>query len=192
MAVGLLEVKLDASKIAALASVFSALGKSFPTAIASAINHTGDKAKTQMQRAMVTQTGLRRAVIVKALKVTRASAGSSTYTIRSSGGDISLKYFGARETAAGVSAAPRGVRQTYAGAFMKGGRFPNRVTVAKFNGQVFKRAGSARNPIVKQKSGVFIPEEMVSGESAASFQAVVDRDLPDRLQHELLRALGAT
>lgn len=185
----LLEVKLDAAQFERLGNLIGRAGKDAPTALARAINHTGDKAKTAMTRALTVQTGLKRGVIVRALKVTRASSGSLTYRINSAGGDVSLKYFGARETRAGVSAAPWGHRQVYAGTFIKGGRFPNRVAIAKFNGQVMKRDGSGRLPVAKQKSGLFIPKEMVTGATAAAFQTTAESDLPDRLAHELLRVI---
>ena len=185
---GVLELRIDTSQVVELAARFAGLGTEFPAAIARAINHTGDKAKTQMIRALVPQTGLKRGVIVRALKVSKASAGGA-YVIRSRGGDISLKYFGARETRAGVSAAPHGQRQVFAGTFIKGGRFPNRVAIGKLNGHVFRRTGKGRLPIAKQKSGVYIPQEMVSGASAEAFRTAVTADLPARLQHELLRVL---
>ena len=187
-----LVVKIDAEQLKRLANVLGALGKDAPAAIARAVNHTGDKARTQMIRTLTAQTGLKRKVIVKALRVTRASAAKGTmeYRIDSAGGNVSLKYFGARETRVGVSAAPWGARRVYAGTFMKGGRFPNRVAL-DLNGQVFKRGGAGRMPIVKQKSGLFIPAEMVKGATADAFTEAVDRDLPDRLAHEIARALGA-
>ena len=187
----MLEVRLDPAQLERLGNLIGQAGKQAPAALARAINHTGDKAKTAMTAALTVQTGLKRKVIVKALRVSRATAGSPTYTIRSAGGDVSLKYFGARETRAGVSAAPWGRRQVYAGTFMKGGRFPNRVGISKFNGQVMKRDGSDRLPVEKQKSGLFIPNEMVSGATAVAFNATAESDLPDRLAHELLRIIGA-
>ncbi|WP_246725531.1 phage tail protein [Beijerinckia sp. L45] len=186
----MLEVKLDPAQLEKLGNLIGAAGKNAPAALARAINHTGDKAKTAMTQALTVQTGLKRKVIVKALKVSKASASTMTYTIRSAGGDIGLKYFGARETRSGVSAAPWGRRQIYAGTFMKGGRFPNRVAISKLNGQVMKRTGSGRAPIAKQRSGLFIPVEMVSGATAAAFDTVATRDLPDRLVHELMRIIG--
>lgn len=186
----MLEVKLDPAQLEKLANLIGAAGKNAPAALASAINHTGDKAKTAMTQALTVQTGLQKKVIVKALRVTRAGAGSLTYTIRSAGGDVSLKYFGARETRAGVSAAPWGRRQVYTGTFIKGGRFPNRVALPKLNGQVMRRESGSKLPIAKAKSGLFIPNEMVTGATAVAFNEVAERDLPDRLAHELLRVIG--
>jgi hypothetical protein len=191
----LLEVKADLSQLTRLANVLGAAGKNAPLAIARAVNHTGDKAKTQMIRTLTVQTGLKRQVIVRALKPHRATPDNPVYRIDSAGGNIALKYFGARETRAGVSAAPRGQRQTFAHTFMKAGWWPKRVEKRNWNNQVFIRAGGSTktgmDKFEKVKSGVFIPDEMVTGATADAFRTVAERDLPDRLAHELLRALGA-
>lgn len=191
---GGLFVTLDASALERLGNQIGAAGKGAPLALARAINHTGAKARTQMIRALVPQTGLKRRVIVKALRESKASPGALTYAIRSHGGNVRLKYFGARETRQGVSAAPWGHRSVYAHTFMKAGWWPTRVTKNNWNGQVFERAGSktasgmARFEVVR--SGLFIPDEMVQGASAAAFNATAASDLPARLEHELGRILG--
>jgi hypothetical protein len=181
-----------------LANMLAAAGPKARDAIRRALNHSGMKARTQMIRALTAQTGLKRAVIVRALKVSRAvhggdmaspGSGGLTFAIRSAGGNIRLKFFGARETRAGVSAAPRGQRRTYPGAFIKGGRFPRRVPL-KLGGNVFRRIGPGRRPIAQIRSGVFIPEEMVEGASRDAFLGTVESSLPARLSHELLRILG--
>lgn len=192
-----LEVRVDAADLARMANLIGAAGKMAPVAIARAVNHTGDKARTGMIRALTKQTGLKRKVIVKALKVTRAATGgsagagaaTSVYVIRSRGGNVSLKYFGARETRRGVSAAPWGQRQVFTGTFIRGGHFPNRVAIPKLGGQVYERTGPGRMPIRKAKSGLYIPAEMVRGATAAAFQSIARTDLPDRLVHELLRVM---
>ena len=192
---GGLFVTLDATSIARLGNRIGAAGKNAPLALARAINHTGDKAKTQMTRALVLQTGLKRRTIVKALRVSKAGSGGLTYTIRSSGGNVGLKHFGARETRAGVSAAPWSRRSVYDHTFMKAGWWPRRVTKGNWNGQVFERAGTRTNSgmdrFVKVKSGLFIPKEMVEGASAAAFSSAVASDLPGRLEHELGRLIAA-
>ena len=181
-------VRLDVSAFGAAAGRFYQAGAKGPVAIARALNHTGDKVKTQMIRALVPQTGLKRKVIVKALKRSGASAGALVYAIKSRGGDISLKFFGARETRKGVTAAPWGKRKLYPAAFIKGGRFPNRVALG-MGGQVFVRAGKSRMPIQKLKSGVFIPAEMVKGATKEAFERTVASELPKRIEHELKRII---
>jgi hypothetical protein len=156
-------------------------------ALRRAVNHTGDKAKTVVIRTLAEQTGLKQKVIRKAVKVKRANYSSLEYVMTTRGGDISLKFFGARETRRGVSAAPFGQRRVFPGTFMKGGRFPNRVTASRLNGHVYRRTGSGRGPLEFVDSGVVIPAEMVRGATASAFTGLVERDLPPRVMHEIMR-----
>lgn len=156
-------------------------------ALRRAVNHTGDKAKTVVIRELAGQTGLKQKIIRKAVKVWRANYSSLEYVMTTRGGDISLKFFGARETRRGVTAAPFGKRDLYEGAFMKGGRFPNRVTAKGLNGHVYTRTGSGRGPLQFVDSGVIIPAEMVRGATASAFTSLVERDLPPRVMHEIMR-----
>lgn len=174
----------DAKDIARIETAMKAAGSRSHDAIRRAINWTGDYTKTRVVNALTKQTGLKRGVILRAVVPTRANFGALIYRMRSRGGNIALKYFGARETRAGVTAAPWGARRLYAGAFIRGGLFPNRVPLA-MHGQVFKRAGDGRMPIVKVKSGLFIPEEMVKAASAAAFNETVRAVLPGRVEHEV-------
>jgi hypothetical protein len=73
---------------------------------------------------------------------------------------------------------------------MKGGRFPKRVVLRSGGGNVFKRTGSGRTPIAVQRSGLFIPTEMVTGSSEAAFYSTIESQLPARIAHELYRVLG--
>lgn len=181
-----------------------------------AVNHTGDKARTQVVRALVKQTGLPSGVLKKALKVGRAYGasedpiqfakaqlssrpGSLVYLVTARGGDISLKYFKPRETMAGVTAAPFGKRSLFAGSFMKGGQFPNRKGAKTLNGHVYERTGSRIiatrgkregkkiSEIKLKDSGVIIPEQMLKGASAEAFRSTVEQHLPNRVTHELNR-----
>lgn len=166
------------------------LGSNVPIrdALRRGLNHTGAIAKTQVVRVLAKQTGLKVRVIKRAvIQVKRANYASLDYILKSSGGDIALKHFAAREVRRGVSAAPFGQRRVFASNFMKAGRFPSRVSVPKFNGHVFEREGSGRFPIVKVKSGVIIPAEMVTGATADTFTRVVAERLPTRVSYELRR-----
>lgn len=152
-----------------------------------AVNRAGDMSRTQVRQKLARQTGLKRPTIVKAVKVSRSTPQTLVYKMTAHGGDVSLKYFGARETRAGVSAAPFGKRTVFASTFMRAGWWPNRVAKPSWNGQVFKRAGAAKLPIEKQKSGVIIPNEMVQGATRDAFRSTVARVLPQRLDHEINR-----
>lgn len=153
------------------------------------VNRTGDMARTHVRKALTAQTGLKRSVIVKAVRVTRSTPATLTYRMSAQGGDISLKFFSPRETRVGVSASPFGVRKVFPGTFIKGGRFPNRTGIV-FHGHVMRREGAARFPIVVQQSGVVIPEQMVKGETATGFQRIAQDVLLRRMLHEINRATG--
>ncbi len=170
------------------------LGARAAIALARALNHTGAKAKTAVIRSLVIQTGLKRSTIVRAVKVNKATAaneqfnygGSLTYTLTTSGGDISLKFFSPKETRAGVSAAPRGRRQLFAGTFTKGGRFPNRKG-SIMGGHVFTNVSQGhawRGKVRLENSGVYIPEEMLQGATAAAFDRIMGSELEARVSHE--------
>jgi hypothetical protein len=186
-----LEVRVDLAGLSRLGNLLAAAGDRVPLALARAVNHTGAKARTAMIGALVPQTGLKYRTLRRALKQRQMWPGrSGAYVIRASGGNIRLKYFAARETLRGVSAAPWGRRQVYPGTFIKGGRFPGRIDLG-MGGQVFRRAGGAgRTPIEIVRSGLYIGEEMGRGLSRAAFFAVVDRDLAARIGHELGRLLA--
>lgn len=153
------------------------------------VNRAGNQTKTQVTRALTKQTGLKRRTIVKAIKVKRSGWSDPSYRMTTTGGDVALKYFNARETRRGVSARPFGQRKVFASTFIKGGRFPDRVGLGMGN-HVFEREGARRMPISKIKSGVIIPAEMVRGETATAFNTTASRILMTRMSHELSRATG--
>ena len=184
--------------VARFANQLAAVGEAkAKQALQRAIAHTGDKAKTQVIRALTKQTGLKRAVIVRAVDVQRPSYDDLRYVMTTRGGDVSLKYFSPRETARGVSAAAFGRRSVHEGTFMRAGWWPGRrVQKDNWNGQVFRRTGNitrkgeGMDEFEKAESGVVIPEQMVKGMTEAAWRRVADRDLANRIGHELGRMLG--
>lgn len=197
----LFRVDIDTKALDGLAKGFAAAGKGAPAAMAAALNSSGRKIATQMRRALVAQTGLKYGVMVRALRTRSASAGSPEFRIESRGGDIRLRFFNARETKSGAIARPWNQKKLYPGAFMKGGRFPNRVPLNMGRGAVFEwdqkrgiisekrlRNGKVRKryyPIKEVRSGLLIPEEMIRGASKAAFEQGISRDL----HNETVRAL---
>lgn len=179
-------LEIDVRQVEHLAELFKLAEQKAPAAIARAVRRTGDMTATRVVRSLTAQTGLKRPVIVRAVK--KKPAGM-TYSLVTRGGNVALKYFGARETRKGVSAAPWNQRRVFAGTFTKGGLFPKRVPL-NLGGQVFARTGKGRVPIVKQKSGLFIPKEMISGATRAEFLNSVRTILPPRLAHEIAAILG--
>lgn len=192
-----LHLSLD-GVMARYANQIGALGdRKVKTALQRALRHTGDKARTRVRTELTKQTGLKKSTIIKALKVRKPNYADLSYEMWTSGGNISLKHFKPRETRTGVSAAPRGKRTIYKHTFMKAGWWPkrgkqsNRVTKPNWNGQVFLAHHNPRgkDKFEKQKSGVFIPEEMVKGTTLSAWREIADRDFVNRVGHEIERLL---
>ncbi|MCA0404874.1 MAG: hypothetical protein LCH39_01810 [Proteobacteria bacterium] len=163
-------------------------------ALSRALRHTGRKAKTQVARALVGQTGLKYGTLHKAVREINIGANALSYELMARGGNVRLKYFKARETRPGVSAAPWNKRKVFTGTFMKAGWWHSgRVDKPNWNGQVFRRAGgTTKNGKAKfevVRSGLYIPDEMLSGASLASWHSLLQTDLLPRVGHELLRIL---
>lgn len=176
------------------ANQLGALGDKAPLAMQRAIAHTGDRAKTQVVRALTKQTGLPRADIVRAVQVKRPSFADLRYVMSATGGNIRLKYFRPRETRLGVSAAPFGQRQVFAGTFMRAGWvWGKRIAKPDWNGQVFRRTGgmtsAGMDAFEVVRSGVYIPREMVQGATEQAWRGVVEKHLEPRLRHEIGRLL---
>ncbi|PZO78448.1 MAG: hypothetical protein DI629_12170 [Mesorhizobium amorphae] len=161
--------------------------KQADTAARRALNRAGDAARTAMKAPLKQQTGLKAGIINRALKVQRANYQVLAYRITVRGGDIRLKYFSPRETRSGVSANPFNARQRFAGTFLKGGRFPNRVALDRGNGQVFRRVGKERLPLRVVRSGVRLPDQVVQGAARQAFDTVGREKLIERMSHELNR-----
>lgn len=184
-----LTLKVDAAPIARMANMFGALQRQTRALVmVRAVNHTGAKALTQMRRVLVPQTGLKYRTLKRAVTAKKAFNGGD-FVIKSRGGDVRLKFFKPRETRKGVAASPWNRRKVYPGTFTKGGRFPKRVALS-MGGTVLRRTGKSRGPLKVVRSGLYIPTEMVTGNSEAAFYATVERELPPRIAHELYRVLG--
>jgi hypothetical protein len=188
----MITLTIDAGAFDRLANAFMAAGDQAPHAIGRGLNRTGDKVRTQVKRALVQQTGLKPGVINRAVKTRRANYRDLSYVLKSRGGDISLKYLGAREVRGGVSAAPGGQRQIFPGAFIKSGRKPNRYAVKRRDGHVYRNLEGGRwgGKIEKVRSGIFIPKEMVSGASAQAFYSTAAQHLPGDVGKELYAILA--
>jgi hypothetical protein len=169
-----LKVSIDTRGFQKLVSVLERAGHNIKPALRRAINHTGDKARTQIGRVLVKQTGLKYGKVRQALHTAPASNAMLVYRIIAHGSYMSLKEFGPRQTKRGVSAAPWGKRHL----------FPHAFIAPSLGGHVFVRKGKERFPIHKL-FGPAIPAEMVKAESKAAFERTVATELPARLVIEV-------
>lgn len=154
------------------------------TAYRRAINKVGDKAKTQVRRALAKQVGLSQGTIEKLgrYRTKRATARGMAYEIATKGNAIPLRYFGAKQFSFGVRAKPWGKSQRFPGTFIFAGTPRSGRTVGAA-GDVFHRRTSASLPIEKM-FGPAIPVEMVKGDSADVFHRLAG-GLPKRIEHEV-------
>jgi Tfp pilus tip-associated adhesin PilY1 len=179
------ELKVDASAMIAMGNHFAQIKGKLPQALSTAVKAIGPQVLTAMRGALPGQTGLTSKTINKALK---GSMQATAYVIKSHGGDIRLKYFKPEETQAGVSAAPWNHRQVYPATFINSGWWPNRrAPIAR--GQVLRRKGESKYPMIVVRSGLYIAEEMVKGASASAFYGTIDARFAPAIEAVILSAL---
>ena len=179
------ELHVDVTGLTKFASRLQAAKAKMPGALAKIVMQVGPEATSQMKRVLPAQTGLKFKTINKALK---GSGRGSVYTIKSKGGDIRLKFFNPRETAKGVTAAPWNARRLYPATFIKAGWWPKRVKNVA-GGHVMRRTGKGKYPIEVVRSGLYIPNEMVTGNSAVVFYGTVDARLAPVVEAIIMGAL---
>lgn len=152
------------------------------------INDAGNKTATTTGRALADQSGLKRSAGRRALKKrTRSTPASLSFEINVSGGAIRYKYFkGTRETKKGVSTTPRGERTLLSRHFVKAGWSPTRITKSNWNGHVMTVSSSNRSGVSVARSDVFLPEEVLIGETAKTFEDG-KKHLDKRVTHHLMR-----
>jgi hypothetical protein len=170
----LFSIEASVASLLSVENVLKQLGNQAPHAIRRAVNHTGDRALTQVTRTLAKQTGVKYSAVKKALFTQRATYSRASYTIRSKGGYIPLKEFDARQTAGGVSAAVWGKRRVY----------PHSFIVPSMGNNVFVRVGKERRPI-RIMWGPALPNELVKDETAEIFLSTVASLLPARVAHEV-------
>jgi len=173
--------------VAAFAGKIAELGRRFPKVLPRIVNQVGNRAKTQVIRALTRQTGLPRKTIVRAIgQPRRAHAGKLAYEMQTAGGNIRLKYLKPRETRAGATAIPWNKRTLFPGTFILGGQFPNRHGLVR-DGHVMHRLDSAGRKLTFARSGMFIPVEMTSGGTAAAFEQTAAPLLKARVEAALVK-----
>ncbi|KAB1068810.1 hypothetical protein [Methylobacterium planeticum] len=168
------------SIMARYGSQLAAIGPKAPIVFRDALNREGRKGRKEIRQALVRQTGLRLAVIRRAIdpRTRSASVSSLQYRMDGVGGEISLRYFSPRETRSGVKHRSPNVPSPVPHAFTKGGSFRTgrkAVRPPVTTGHVWIRKDPSKFPLHKEKSGVWIPKEMVRGESLDRYRAIAFR-----------------
>lgn len=137
--------------------------------IARAANYEGRKAYTRVKRVLRKQTSIPAKVVnanTRFIPATTAG-GAIQVMITGSGKGISLKEFGARQNARGVTARVWGKAKQFPGGFM--GPRPGAIA-AKLKGHAFHRTSKKRHPI-KKMFGPGIAKELIKDQTKAEFYA---------------------
>ena len=137
--------------------------------IARAANYEGRKAYTRVKRVLRQQTSIPAKVVNANTRFVPASTtgGAVQVMITGSGKGISLKEFGAKQNARGVTARVWGKAKQFPGGFM--GPKPGAIA-AKLKGHAFHRTSKKRHPI-KKMFGPGIAKELIKDQSKAEFYA---------------------
>jgi alanyl-tRNA synthetase len=137
----MLDIRIDASQLDRVALDFVATEKQAERALRSTLGKMAKWVKTRSVRGLASELKIPQRVVrrrVKTLKA-RKTAGGSQIAIWYGQNPAAMIYLNARQNSTGVTA----------GAYTRNGAF-----IAKGKGggkQVFKRAGKARLPLVKQE-----------------------------------------
>jgi hypothetical protein len=92
--------------------------KAKPAPLSRALNHEGDKGRTQVKRALVTQTGIKYGAVNKAMATIRATPATLTYALKVRGDETNIAWFGGVQRRKGVSAAPWHKRRIFRHSFI--------------------------------------------------------------------------
>ena len=145
-------------------------------ALSRALNHEGDKGRTQVKRVLVRQTGVKYGAVEKAMATIRATPATLTYTLKARGDETNIAWFGGLQRRKGVSAAPWNKRRIFVRSFI----------VPRFE-RAFIRTSKKRLPI-RPLYGPNLARELVKDSSAAAWQSGV-ANIVARVGHKIGRML---
>jgi hypothetical protein len=147
------------------------LGDEGPTIMAGMLNEGGSALRAKTVSAETRQTNLSHDTLERAQVATEAAPGRLSFVTTVEGGNVRLKYFGAKESGSGVTASPWGKATFYPGAFINSGFRGKRAPSPKLGGQVYRRAGAKNLPIGQVRSGLFLPDELLKGATVQAFDS---------------------
>jgi len=170
-------ISTQAQVLARYVNALASLGEGQArTAMSRALNHEGDKGRTQVKRALVKQTGIKYGAVERAIATIRATPATLTYGLKARGDETNIAWFGGVQRRTGVSAAPWNKRRIFARSFI----------VPRF-GRAFIRTSKGRLPI-RPLCGPNLARELVKDNSAGAWPSGV-ANIVARVGHEISRLL---
>lgn len=190
----MMTIGVDARQLKRMRAAVRKAGKSIPRELAAAFNDTAKKTKGDISKAIRQELAAPAGAVNKLIAITRrANAGSLSASVQlKKTKRIPLRDFGARQNKTGVSykISKTSGRKTVKGAFQ--GPRPG-VMKASWKGNVFKRAGAARLPIIKLMGpspwGVFV-ENNLTPLQVKAIEAELRKQIERRIKLNTLRANG--
>jgi hypothetical protein len=145
-------------------------------ALSRALNHEGDKGRTQVKRALAKQTGIKYGAVDKAVATVRSTPATLTYTLQARGNETNIAWFGGVQRLKGVSATPWRQRRIFAHSF-----------IVPSLGRAFVRTSKKRFPI-RWVYGPNLARELVKDYSAEAWRSGVT-NVVARIGYEIGRML---
>lgn len=190
----MIAIEIDAKELKRLREAVGRAGKSITKELAAAINAVSKKTKLQMGRDIRATVAMKKDEAEKPLSI-RATATpenlKAIVTLKKTP-RLGLRHFSARQDKRGTSykIGKNGGRKRVDGAFQ--GPKPGVMRV-KWKGNVFKRVGKARLPIVQLKGvsayGAYAKNEL-EGPQVEAIKAELTKQMERRINLNILRANG--
>src|SRR5687768_5873204 len=170
-----------------------ALGKGQAAKVmARALNHEGDKVRTQVRTAISKQTGILKGRLN--LITHGANESTLTYTLTTTGRETNVAAYKRRQVEKGISAAPWGNRRIFEKAFMLKSKMGIQGVVSA-DTEGGTQLAFIRRPGDRKKLhplyGPNLARELIKDESKEAFERNVDM-IVDRIGHEIGFLIGAS
>lgn len=190
----MIAIDIDAKQVKEFRDAVSKAGKSFPKELAATINAVAKKTKLDIGRDIRKTVAFKKADAEKPLSIAAtATEGKLQALVRLKKTErLGLHHFGARQDKRGVSykISKSGGRQRVNGAFQ--GPRPGAMKVS-WKGNVFKRSGPKRLPIVKllgvSPFGVYAKNDLEKPQIKA-IEEELRKQMQRRIELNILRANG--
>lgn len=190
----MLVMKVKDTSIKSIAKLMTDIGANARKEVAIAVNKTGQKTKSSMAKSVSSELAAKQKDIKSVIRVQGKATDQSMRTkiVLKKEVRIPLRDFGAKQTKSGVTykiSKTKG-RKTIAGAFQ--GQRPG-VMKRSWKGNVFKRVGKERLPIVRlfgpSAWGVFVVNNL-DAPTVAEAQTELEKQARERLRYLLVKAQG--
>lgn len=190
------EIKVDGEQVVVMIKALDAAGRDVRPAIRRAFKQSFRHGRAVLARLLVPATGLKSGTIKRAIVQV---PNDENLIFKTRGGDIRIKYLRARQNKKGATAYPFGRKTFYPSAF----RIREKGVVSvndslevvrtpggfKRDGHFFQRVGKKKYGIKAVRSGVIIPEVMLSGVVSGPYFQEVAVYTQKRLLKELERSI---